>query len=429
MLTLNPDPTFQYELLRILGTSRDRGADIGEVLAIAGQIIPGDFESWYRHFRELADHVQSTVESEPIRHAVSLRNAMFRAASYYRAADFFLHGDSGDVRILETWSRATACFNVALALLEYPNERLTLDAKGFDVPAILYRPADDGAPRPTLLLVNGFDGSQEEMLHVIGLAALERGFNVMTFEGPGQPTVLRTQDLGFIPDWDLVVAPVVTYCEKLACVDPTRIALLGYSFGGFLAPRAAVYERRLAAVVSMDGIFDVYQSFAGALPSELRKLLEDGRRDELNRAVKVAASTNTGLRWGVEHGCWAFQVATPYEFFERVRPMHLRELARLIQTPVLVCEAENDHAFHGQPAQLARALGPYVTYRRLTAADAAGEHCHVGASDFAQRVVMDWLEDVLEIESEPRSGWRHCDSVASFRGSLDLNAKEVLASR
>jgi pimeloyl-ACP methyl ester carboxylesterase len=415
MLTLNSDPTFQYELLRVLGASRDRGADVGEVLAIAAEIVPGDFESWYKHFRRLADHVQASVEFAPIRRMVSRRNAMFRAASYYRAADFFLHGDPDDVRILETWSRATACFNLALALLEYPNERLTLEAKGFDVPAILYRPADDGAPRPTLLLMNGFDGSQEEMLHVMGLAALERGFNVVTFEGPGQPTVLRNQGLGFIPDWELVVEPVVTYCERLACVDPTRIALLGYSFGGFLAPRAAVYERRFAAVVSMDGVFDVYQSFAGALPLELRKMLDEGRVEELNRAVRIAMREHTGLRWGVEHGCWAFQVATPHEFFERVRPMHLRELARLIQTPVLVCEAENDHAFHGQPAQLARALGPYASYRKLTRADAAGEHCHVGASDFAQRVVMDWLEDTLEIEGEPRGRWRHCGSVASLR--------------
>ena len=49
MLTLNLDPTFQYELLRT-GMSRDRSADIGEVLRIAPEIVPGDFEDWYEHF-------------------------------------------------------------------------------------------------------------------------------------------------------------------------------------------------------------------------------------------------------------------------------------------------------------------------------------------------------------------------------------------
>jgi hypothetical protein len=47
MLTLNTNRTFQYELLRVLGLSRDRGADIGEVLGIAPKIVPGNFESWY----------------------------------------------------------------------------------------------------------------------------------------------------------------------------------------------------------------------------------------------------------------------------------------------------------------------------------------------------------------------------------------------
>ncbi len=62
MLTLSTDPTFQYELLRILGVSRDRGADVGEVLEIAPKIIPGDFESWYEQFNALVDYVRSSID-------------------------------------------------------------------------------------------------------------------------------------------------------------------------------------------------------------------------------------------------------------------------------------------------------------------------------------------------------------------------------
>jgi hypothetical protein len=217
MLTLNTDPTFQYELLRVLGLSRDRGSDIGEVLSIAPKIIPGDFESWYEEFNRLADHVRASVQSD--KHRVSTRNAMFRAANYYRAADFFLHGKPADSRIREIWKSATACFDRAIALLDVPAQRVQIDAGAFDIPAILYRPSADGLPRPTLLLCNGFDGSQEEMLHAIGFSALERGFNVLTFEGPGQPTVLREQGIGFVGEWERVVTPVVNYCEKLVCVD------------------------------------------------------------------------------------------------------------------------------------------------------------------------------------------------------------------
>lgn len=54
----------------------------------------------------------------------------------------------------------------------------------------------------------------------------------------------REQGLGFIAEWERVVTPVVRYCEELSCVDSSRIVLLGYSFGGFLAPRAAAFEHR-----------------------------------------------------------------------------------------------------------------------------------------------------------------------------------------
>ncbi|MEI9995026.1 MAG: alpha/beta fold hydrolase [Rhizomicrobium sp.] len=131
-------------------------------------------------------------------------------------------------------------------------------------------------------MCNGYDGSQEEMLHVSGLAALARGFNVVAFEGPGQPTVIRDQGLAFIDDWDKVVSPVVDWCETQPGMDASRIGLLGYSFGGWLVARAATRERRIAAVACIDGILDAGQAFTDVLPPPLRqrcacKPISDGR--------------------------------------------------------------------------------------------------------------------------------------------------------
>lgn len=402
MRPLSTDYTFHFELLRVLSATRGHGGDVAEVLDAAERIAPADFESWYRVFHRLADHVAASATDEQARrHPVSARGVLFRAASYYRAADFFLHGDPQDPRITETWAHATACFDRALALLPIPGQRVSLAAEGFTVPAIFYRAAADDRPRPTLLLCNGYDGSQEEMLHVIGFAALERGFHVLTFEGPGQPTVLREQGLGFINEWERVVTPVLDYCQPLPGVDRSQVSLLGYSFGGFLAPRAAAFEHRLAAVVCVDGVFDAYQAFTGQLPAPLRQLLDAGSAAAFNQAVGAALPHNTSFRWGVEQGCWAFQAATPYDFMTQVRPMTLRDVAGQITCPVLVCEAEDDHFFAGQPEALVAALGPLATYRPLTAADSAAEHCHVGASDYANSVVLDWLEDVLREDAPP----------------------------
>jgi dienelactone hydrolase len=251
--------------------------------------------------------------------------------------------------------------------------------------------------------VNGFDGSQEEMLHAVGFSALERGFNVLTFEGPGQPTVLREQGIGFIGEWERVVTPVVTFCEQLSSVDASRIALLGYSFGGYLAPRAGAFEHRLSAVVCVDGLFDIYEAFTGSVSPDFKRLLDEHRIEDLNRAAAVGMTRSTNMRWAIEHGCWAFQVTTPYQFLERTRTMSMRGLAEQIECPVLVCEAEDDRFFAGQPKQLVEALGARATYRKLTAVDAAGDHCHVGASDVLNRVVMDWLEDLFSVPAESQS--------------------------
>ena len=48
----------------------------------------------------------------------------------------------------------------------------------------------------------------------------------------------------FRPDWEAVIGPVVDFAVTRPEVDPSRIALMGISFGGYLAPRAASGEPR-----------------------------------------------------------------------------------------------------------------------------------------------------------------------------------------
>lgn len=60
----------------------------------------------------------------------------------------------------------------------------------------------------------------------------------MTFEGPGQGAMIREQHLPFRPDWENVVGPALDFLEQRAEVQSDKIALMGISFGGFLAPRA-----------------------------------------------------------------------------------------------------------------------------------------------------------------------------------------------
>lgn len=392
---LSTDRSFAFNLLRWLGLASYRGADVAEILDVADRIIPGDFESWYREFFALAQQVEGEGWEQRRLSSVTLRDRAFRAASYYRAADFYLHGDQTDPRIVSSWASATAQFNEAIARLTPAAERVTIQADGFTIPAIFYRAGPEPSPRPTILMFNGFDGSQEEMLHVCGFAALERGFNVLTFEGPGQPTVLREQGVGFRHDWEQVVTPVVDYCEGVREIDASRLGLIGLSFGGYLGPRAAAFEPRIGAVVAIDGIFDAYQSVRSILTAELRALLDGQQAHAFNVATQAVMERDGGLRWYIEQGLWSFRVPTPYEFLQRCRLYTLEDVVERIACPVLVCDAGEDHFNPGQAMKLAAALGDLATLRSFTAAESAGVHAHPGAWVLMNGVVFDWLADTL----------------------------------
>ena len=394
-MSLSPDPSFNFNLLRWIGTAAYRGADVAELLDLAGRLTPGDFESWHSEFLALARRVSTEGWDDEPASSATRRDRGFRAASYYRAADFFLHGDPTDPRIAQTWVAATEQFDRAIAELDPAGERVTIQADGFTIPAIFYRAGRESTPRPTILMFNGFDGSQEEMLHVCGFAALERGFNVLTFEGPGQPSVVRGQGLGFRPDWEAVVTPVVDYCETVPQIDASALGLLGLSFGGYLAPRAAAFEPRIRAVVVIDGLYDGYQSVLGLLTPGLRAVLDSGDADGFNAAIRRAMAGNNALRWYIEQGLWSFRVASPYEFFERARPYTLDGVTDRISCPVLVCAATNDHFNPGQAEKLAEALGERATLRPFTPEESAATHSHPGASVLLKGVVLDWLTKTM----------------------------------
>jgi alpha-beta hydrolase superfamily lysophospholipase len=393
---LSSDRTFAFNLLRWHGLAPYHGTDVAEMLAVADRIVPGDFESWHREFIALARQVGQEGWGERRSSPATLRDRAFRAASYYRAADFFLHGSPGDPRIMSTWAAAREQFDRAISRLPVAGERVTIQADGFTVPAIFYRAERGTTPRATILMFNGFDGSQEEMLHLSGLAALERGFHVLTFEGPGQPTVVREQGLGFRHDWERVVTPVVDHCGAVSGIDSSRLGLIGVSFGGYLAPRAAAFEPRIRAVVTIDGLFDGYGSVTNLLTAELKALLDGGEADRFNAAMRVAMDGDTGLRWYIQHGLWCFRVATPYDFFVRARPYSLEGYTERITCPVLVCQAADDHLNPGQAEKLAEALGHRATLRSFTAEESAGAHSHPGASLLVNGVVLDWLTDTLD---------------------------------
>ncbi|WP_280530335.1 S9 family peptidase [Paenibacillus lautus] len=323
----------------------------------------------------------------------SAREFYLRASNYYRTAEFFLHGNPEDKRILETWSLSRSTFRQALSLLDHHWEIVSIPYEDTELPGYLYLAGN--RPGPVLIVHGGYDSTAEELYFQVVTSALERGYHCLVFEGPGQGAVIREQRIPFRHDWEAAVTPVVDYLTKRPEVISDKIALMGISLGGYLAPRAAAYEHRLAACIANDGLF----SFQVGAMAEALGINTSDKSDlsspETENLIASIMAKDTGTRWGIENGQFTFLATNVEELVRKTEPFTLEGVAEQIKCPVLVCEAEHDHAFAGQPERLFQSLKGSKTYMKFTAEDSAEEHCHFGALKLANHRMFTWLDQVL----------------------------------
>jgi len=388
------DPQFWFETLRLFGHATYGGSDFGEVLAAASAVTAGDYDGWHDAYRALADRLYAeAADAGP----VTARDLLLRASTYYFSAEFFLHGDPADPRIASAYDRGVECFRRAGVA-----EPVEIPYEGTVLHGYFYRAPGDG-PKPLLLIHSGFDGSAEEC-HFMGAAAgASHGYHVLTFDGPGQPSAIRREKLVFRPDWEHVVTPVVDFALGLDGVDPARIALLGISLGGVLAPRAAAFEHRLAAVVAVDGVYDAGSAVTRMLPWPREEIVRRARAAEdaeFDAILAAGREANSTLRWACDHGRYVLGASTDREFVAKYLEYTLEGgIAEKIECPTLVCEAADDLFFAGEtetePRRLYDHLKAPKTLMTFTAEEGADAHCHVGAQRLATGRIYDWLDRTL----------------------------------
>ena len=402
VLLLSSDETFHFNLLIALGDAIAGGADVGPVLGAAKNIQAGNMTSYSEVFYELANQTKAQAENPDNAYdSVNVKDTWFSAANYFRRADFYLHGNWSNPLINSLWVEQTAAFNKGLAALPIPGKRIRIPAtKGnFTIEAIWYSASENkNAKMPTLIIGNGLDAAQEDSYHNFVAPALARGWNCITYEGPGQPTVRREQNIGFIPDWELVVIPVVDYLlsEKSKVVDKDRLALVGNSMGSYLAARAAAFEPRLSAAVLVDGAWDLYTSFAAPLPSEILAIFEAGnytKFDDELLSLRASGKLSTGAAWGLDEALWTFNTHSPSDLLLESQKYILKDVVDQIKVPVFIGNGEYDNLMPGQGASLAKALGDRATLHNFTGV--AGYHCQTGAGQELSRTIFAWLNKTL----------------------------------
>ncbi len=275
MIALHDDADMAARLQRTLIGAYVGAADLGEALAAAARVAPGEYAQWYEawsHTGRVALRRRTTPRARG--HRAHAARGYLRAAEYWRQAYFFLRHDLSDERVRIGHAQQREAFRRAVPFLPFGVEELTIDFGPVPLSGYVYRSAQAADRRPTVLFTGGFDGTAEESFKYGVPDALQVGWNAVAWDGPGQGALPVGHGVPMRPDYETVLTPVIDWAVQQPYVDPQRLFLVGRSLGGYLAPRGASADHRIAALVCDPGQFDFTSRFAGSFsPADWQRVL------------------------------------------------------------------------------------------------------------------------------------------------------------
>lgn len=387
---------------RALAYALDRGADFGDCVSTISRIPDGDVDAWASEWKATGDRMMAlAAEALAAGDPVSAREAYYRASNYYRVIQYPLYGYPVDPRLVDAFEAETAAFLKGAALSDFPIEPVEIPFEGKTLPGYLVLVDDSGAPRPTIVHTNGYDSDIQEMFFAHAIAAVRRGYNILLFDGPGQGRNLIIDNMHMRPDWETVVTPVIDYALTRPEIDPDKIALAGWSFGGWLAPRAACFEHRIAALVADPGQYDEKDALLQRLPltDEQKAAFPDidpSSLDEM-QAYLLSPEVPPMLHWSlIQRGLWVHGVDSVFAYAVEFAKYEISPYVKQISTPTFISQAEDDPvaAF---AAQLYDAIEAPKVLERFKSEYGAGMHCEMLARTLYHQKLFAWLNTTLGV--------------------------------
>lgn len=226
--------------------------DLGEVMDVVYQLRGSDEEVWINAWGALARRLQDRAEEADAKgKRVTAASAYLRASTYWRCALLYF-SDPENRRMKEYALASASCYQRYINRSGYPGERIEIPYESSFLPGYFYK-SPYAEKAPLLIVTPGRDTWAEDTRWVCE-GALQRGIHCLTYDGPGQGFALRINNLTFRPDWEKVVSPLIDFAlEKFSEVDVSNIGLMGLSFGGYLVPRAAAFDKRIKLCVTDPG--------------------------------------------------------------------------------------------------------------------------------------------------------------------------------
>jgi hypothetical protein len=389
------DDDFNFLTEIALGAVYHRAADVGEVLSTVERIHNGKPQSWVDAWTATAERLGADADAAAdAGHAATAASRYLRVSLYWSLASYAADGTGDDSLFATLWERHRDAWDRYVDLTDLHVERIEIPYEGTSLPGYFWRTGAAGEARRTFIFNNGSDGVVTNAW-VQGVAdAVARGWNAVTFDGPGQNAALVRQGLHFRPDWEQVITPVVDHLVTRSDVDGERLALLGVSQGGYWVPRAVAYEHRIAAAVADPGVIDVSYAMWSQLPHYLTKHLEAGDREKFDHDIATVARFVKSLGPLITFRGRPYGTASAYELFTSAKAYQLDgEVLGRIRCPLLVTDPDNEQFWPGQSQALHDGLTGEKAIVRFTEDEGADSHCEPAGNAVRGERIFDWLDE------------------------------------
>lgn len=363
------------------------GAGMGEIdeasralRALADKGDDAGTEAFFTHWCAVAQRLIGLAqEDEQQQRTLSAANKYRRACAMLMIAErmqsrSYEPRKQAYAQVLQTFARAAELDGTECTFIDIPYER-----KSF--PAVFVPAQGRLSSAPCVVFCNGLD-SMKEMVFLSGAAheLARRGVATLMVDQPGSGGALRLNNLPAVVESERWASKALDYLLTRSDVDPHRIGMMGWSLGGYFAPRAAAFEQRFALCVAW-----------GANPDwgdlQRRRLQREGDRPVPHY-------------W--EHVKWVWGQATLEDFMAFAPHVSLAGVLDRIRVPFLITHGSNDRQIplaHAQAAYEAAIHSPKRELKIFTTETGAVEH--VGADNLVMQrdYIADWIAETFAATS------------------------------
>jgi len=338
---------------------------------------PHSTDAWVAAWCNMADTlVERAKKADALGHHRTAGRLYLRAGNYYYTGE----------RFVEPGERKLSIYRKALLASQNGLQRNYPEIEFIDVPyekgslAAYFFPASgkNNTPAPTIVVFDGMDNCKEMSVLFAGIEFSKRGFNTLAIDGPGQGESLRLRKHYARPDYEVAGRAAYDWVTTRKDVDANRVVVMGYSLGGYYAPRVASFEHRYAACVAL-----------GAMPLDYHaRQLE--RRKVIERNPEQSSQSNFQLQF-------IFGINDLDKCLDITKKYTIVDCAKNIQCPVLIVHGACDHLTPESAAYDMRDLigKDKVHLKIFSAEEGAFEHCQVDDRELGIDYISDWLEDIF----------------------------------